>query len=206
MLKTVWIPAPNADTRRAMVVLHGLGDSPEGYRWLPPAMGLEWMNYLLVQAPDEYYGGYSWYELYGDSGPGVKRSRDLLFATLAELEKKIPAENIVLFGFSQGCLMAMEIAARYPRRLAGIVGVSGYVHEPEALVKNLSQAATQQRILVTHGTSDPLIPINQARPQFEFLREHGLRIDWQEFAKGHTIAGDEELEVIRDFVRAGYQD
>ncbi len=45
-----------------MVMLHGLGDSIEGYRWFPEAMGLPGMNYLLVNAPDEYYGGYSWFD------------------------------------------------------------------------------------------------------------------------------------------------
>ena len=35
-----------------MIVLHGLGDSMEGYRWLPEALQLPWLNYLLVNAPD----------------------------------------------------------------------------------------------------------------------------------------------------------
>jgi hypothetical protein len=39
-------------------MLPGLGDSIEGYRWLPEAMDLPWMNHLLVNAPDQYYGGY----------------------------------------------------------------------------------------------------------------------------------------------------
>jgi phospholipase/carboxylesterase len=205
MLDTVWIPAASGESRRALVVLHGLGDSPEGYRWLPDAMQLAWLNYLLVTAPDPYYGGFSWYDIYGSPGPGIIRSRKLLFELLEDLEKKTDAKDISIFGFSQGCLMAMEVAARYPRRLAGIVGVSGYVHEPESMVRELSPAAATQRILISHGTADPVVPIDRARPQFELLKRHGLQIDWREFVKGHTIAGDVELEVIRDFVRAGYE-
>lgn len=65
-----------------MVVLHGLGDSMDGYRWLPEALRLDALNYLLVNAPDEYYGGWSWYDLPGDAAPGVLRSRKLLFELL----------------------------------------------------------------------------------------------------------------------------
>ena len=44
-----------------LVVLHGLGDSSEGWEWLPQELQLPWMNYLLVNAPDEYFSGRSWF-------------------------------------------------------------------------------------------------------------------------------------------------
>ncbi|HWD19681.1 MAG TPA: alpha/beta fold hydrolase [Verrucomicrobiae bacterium] len=204
MLETVLIPAAEP-SRRLLVVLHGLGDSPDGYRWLPDAMQLPWLDYLLVRAPDSYYGGFSWYDLYGNSATGILRSRDLLLALLADLTRQdyLP-ENITLFGFSQGCLMIMELAARFPQRLAGVVGISGYIHEPETLLREAQAAAPSQRILMTHGSQDPLIPLAPVRAQMETLRRAGWQIDWREFNKAHTIAGDEEMEVIRDFVRAGY--
>ena len=74
MLHAELIPAQEKNSRRLMVMLHGLGDSLEGYRWLPDAMNLPWLNYLLVNAPDDYYGGYSWFDL-DNIVPGVRRSR-----------------------------------------------------------------------------------------------------------------------------------
>jgi phospholipase/carboxylesterase len=205
MLPSELVPAIKRDSRRLMLVLHGLGDSPEGYRWLPESLKLDWLNYLLITAPDPYYGGFSWYDIYEDPAPGVERSRKLLFELLDDLRKKgVNAEDMVCFGFSQGCLMSLEIGARYPARLAGIVGISGYAHKPEQLVRELSPVATRQRFLITHGTQDPLIPIQDVRPQVELLRKAGLQIDWREFNKQHTIAGETELAVIRDFVRAGF--
>ena len=65
-----------------MVMLHGLGDSIAGYLWLPEAMQLPWLNYLLVNAPDEYFGGYSWFDFEGDIAPDVRRSSKLLFELL----------------------------------------------------------------------------------------------------------------------------
>jgi phospholipase/carboxylesterase len=205
MLETDLIPAKQKIDPRLMIVLHGLGDSMEGYRWLPQAMQLPWMNYLLVNAPDSYYGGFSWYELNGDSGPGIERSRKMLFELLDHARAQgFPSEKTTVFGFSQGCLLAIELGARYPHKLAGIVGVSGYVHEPERLIHELSPLASQQRFLITHGTQDPLIPIERVRPQMELLRQAGLRIDWKEFAKPHTIAGDAELAILRSFASDGY--
>lgn len=205
MLNSVFVPAAEKESRRLWVMLHGLGDSIEGYRWLPEAMNLPSMNYLLVNAPDEYYGGYSWFDFGGDILPGVKRSRELLFQVLdAQRDQGFPTEQTILGGFSQGCLMSLDVGLRYARRFAGIVGISGYVSEPETLVKELSPVALQQRLLVTHGVYDPLIPFDEVREQIALLKAAGLKIDFREFRKEHTIAGEEELKVIRDFVRGGF--
>ena len=205
MLHSELIPALEAGSKRLMVVLHGLGDSMEGYRWLPMAMNLPGMNYLLVDAPDEYYTGFSWFDIYGDRNPGIERSRKLLFVLLDEYrEKGFPTEQTIQFGFSQGCLMSMEIAVRYPHKLAGVVGISGFIQDAEGLAKAASPVAKEQRILVTHGDADPLLPINEVRGQIQFLQGQGIPILWREFRKEHTIAGDEELGVIRDFVNGSF--
>jgi len=203
-LRTEFLPAPEPGSRRLMIVLHGLGDSMEGYRWWPEAMQLPWLNYLLVNAPDPYYSGFSWYDL-ENPAPGVERSRGLLFHLLEQLAvKNFPADQIVLSGFSQGCLMSIEIGARHRHRLAGIVGISGYVLDPEQLVKQLAPEAVLQRFLITHGTQDPLIPIGEVRPDIEILKRAGLQIEWREFVKAHTIAGEDEMSVIRDFVKSRF--
>jgi phospholipase/carboxylesterase len=205
MLHSEFIPAGDKTSRRLMVMLHGLGDSIEGYRWWPEAMGLPWMNYLLVNAPDEYYGGYSWFDYPDDIMPGVLRSRRLLFELLDDLRAKIfSTEQITLGGFSQGCLMTVDVGLRYPQRFAGLVGISGWVFELEKTAQELLPVARQQRLLLTHGTDDPLIPIEKVRPQIPALKAAGLNVEWHEFPKAHTIHGETELAVIRNFVRAGY--
>lgn len=201
MLQTSFVPAQEKESRHLMVVLHGLGDSAEGFRWLPDSLHLPWMNYLLVNAPDEYHGGFSWYDIFDNPQEGIERSRPLLFMLLDEQRRAgFPADQTFLFGFSQGCLMTLEAALRFPNRLAGFIGISGYAHEPEQAVRELSTVASQQEILMTHGLSDPLIPIEKVRAQVQLLQKACLRIDWREFAKAHTIAGEEEISVIRQFV------
>jgi phospholipase/carboxylesterase len=209
MLHSELVPAADGNSRRLMVLLHGLGDSLDGWRWFPEAMNVPWLNYLLVNAPDDYFGGYSWFNLGEVEAmvPGVRRSRKLLFDLLDDLRTRgFPAEQITLGGFSQGCLMSIEVGLRYPHRLAGIVGISGWVCEPEKLMQELSPVAKQQRLLMTHGTEDPMVTIGRVRRQIPLLKAAGLQIEWREFAKAHTVAGEAEISVIRDFVRAGYPD
>jgi len=205
MLHGEFIPAADKNSRRIFVVLHGLGDSPTGWRWLPGALDLPWLNYLLVNAPDEYYGGYSWFDYPGDSAPDIHRSRQLLFELLDDLRaKNFPAAQITLGGFSQGCLMTIETGLRYPHRLAGLVGISGWVFEIENLLRDLTPVARTQRLLITHGHFDPIIPFAGVREQVQKLQAGGLNVQWNEFPKEHTIHGTEEIAVIREFVRAGY--
>jgi predicted esterase len=207
MLETVLVPAATKGSRRLMIVLHGLGDSTAGYEWLPPTLQLPWMNYLLVNAPEPYYGGYSWFDFPGDPQPGIERSRKLLVALLeAQRAAGFPTEQTVLFGFSQGSLMTLDTGLRYPHRFAGLIGISGFLVGVEELVAALSVSARSQHILVTHGTRDPLLPFGEAKRQIQRLQSAGVNITWREFVKEHTIAGHEELALIREFVCAGYPD
>jgi len=205
MLSSELIPAANGSEEHLMIMLHGLGDSIEGYRWLPEAMRLPWLNYLLVNAPDDYYGGYSWFDLEDEMHSGVIRSRELLFKLLDECRSNgFRTEQTTLGGFSQGCLMTMDIGLHYPHQLAGLVGVSGWISELDHALANLSPMAKRQRFLVTHGTHDPVVVFSRTKKQVQKCQKAGLNIEWHEFMKPHTIAGEEEIRVIRNFVKAGH--
>jgi phospholipase/carboxylesterase len=201
MLDNILIPAIEKDSKRLWIMMHGLGDSVEGYRWMPQVMELPSVNYLLVNAPDDYFGGYSWFDFAGDMQPGVQRSRQLLFELLdAQREAGFPSESTILGGFSQGCLMAMDVGLRYPHKLAGIVGISGWIWEPTRLLSEKAPHAADLRILMTHGTQDPMVPFASVKQQVAELKSAGLPIQWHEFHKAHTIEGESEIKVIRGFV------
>jgi phospholipase/carboxylesterase len=205
-LETDLVPSREKDSRKLLVALHGLGDSMEGYRWLPELLECPWLNCLLVNAPDPYYGGFSWYDFATDPGPGVTRSRKLMFDLLdRQRAAGFPTEQTILFGFSQGCLMTIEVGLRYPHLFAGLIGISGYAHDPESAIRESSPVAREQKFLLTHGTRDPLIPIVPVREQIALLKSVGLNIEWHEFAKEHTIAGQEEIGLIRKFIRRQFK-
>lgn len=210
MLQTELVPAQNPQSRDLLIALHGLGDSMEGYRWLPSMIGSPNLNVLLVNAPDAYYGGFSWYEYAPDASaaaPGVERSYRLIESLLnSTAEKGFPTDRTILFGFSQGCLMSTETAVRYPARLAGVIGVSGYIHDVQRLLKLASPIAREQRFLITHGTEDPLIPVREAQADFATLKADRFQIDFRTFPKVHTII-EPELALFRTFIneRLGYR-
>ena len=95
-----FIPAAQP-SRRLIVVLHGLGDSSEGFLWLPEHLGLPWLNFLLLDAPNPYFfDGFSWYDIQHPA-PGVLAGRALLVQLFGELTVQgWRNEDIVFFGFS----------------------------------------------------------------------------------------------------------
>lgn len=201
MLNTDLVPAADGSQDRLLVLLHGLGDSMEGWRFFPQEVQLPWLNTLLVEAPDPYYGGYSWYDFFGDQAQGINRSRPALHQLLDSLPARgFRHDRIVLMGFSQGCVMTLDAGLRYPKRLAGLVGLSGYVFDIDRLLPELPPIAREQRVLVTHGTRDPLLPIDISRDHAQKLKAAGLDVTWQEFNKEHTLDVIREVAVLRDFI------
>ena len=195
------VPAA-VSSKKLLIVLHGLGDSMEGYRFLPDFLGFRDLNYLLVNAPDAYFTGHSWFDLDGNIGPGVQRSRVMLTQTLdGLLEKGWLPGNIGLFGFSQGALMSLDVGLRYRERLASIIAISGFVYDVEKLPAELGPRAPEVPILVTHGTFDPLLPLSVTKAQITEMRKFGLNIRWEEYPKEHTIDPVKEAGDIRDFLR-----
>lgn len=206
MLDAKMIPAADRASKRLMIVLHGLGDSMAGYTWMPDALKFPWLNYLLVNAPDDYYGGYSWFDFPHQAEAGVRRSIKLLNELLdAQRAAGFPTEETVLCGFSQGCLMTLETGLRYPHRLAALIGLSGWVLDPPTLLREAAPAARQQRVLVVHGTLDPLIPYPAVKMAMEMLKAGGIPLDWHEFNMPHTII-EEEVTLIRRFIASVFSD
>jgi phospholipase/carboxylesterase len=200
-LDHVWLPAPRG-ARQLVVVLHGLGDSTEGFLWIQEAFAIDSLDYLLVNAPTPYYTGFSWYDLPPNQAAGISNSRKLLHEVFIQIEHLgYPPERTFLFGFSQGCLMTLEFGARYPRRLAGYVGISGYSTDPEALLREMNPEVNRGDWLITHGLDDEVLPVTTTRSQMQFFNERGFRIDYREYRKPHTIDIRRELPEVRDWLR-----
>lgn len=208
LFEHVYFPARMPGPKeKLLVVFHGLGDSLNGFTWMPQEMRLDSLSYLLVNAPDDYYGGYSWFDFTGggaDMGPaiaGIKRSRGLISQLLAELETQgLAPEDILLFGFSQGCLMALDAGLRYGKRLGGIVGVSGWLAFQEEYPAAFAPVAKDQAFLVTHGLRDPILSFRNSEAQCVFLKQHGINLVFQRYDKDHTIL-PEELRDIRAWLQ-----
>lgn len=172
----------------------------DGYRWLPAEMRIPAMNYLLVNAPGRYYGGYSWFDFPGDPVPGILESTKLLWELLdRQRASGFATAQTFMFGFSQGCMMNWEIGMRYPQRFAGLIGLSGMVANPALLVQERSPVALEQDFLITHGWQDTLLQLVVTREQVRQMKDAGVKVQWHEFVKPHTII-PEEIELIRGYM------
>jgi phospholipase/carboxylesterase len=186
-----------------MIVLHGRGDSLESFATIKDELQISEMNYLLVNAPRAYDGGFSWYAFEPNQKLGILKSRAKLLKLLQELALLgWPPNKIFFYGFSQGALLSCDLAMFAPQAFAGIIAISGYIYFFEEWKKSLRASAFQTPWLVTHGINDDALPVIRTREQIQNLKDVGLPIVWKEFMKDHEIDLYVETQFIRKWVRS----
>lgn len=200
LFKHKFIPAKKKSDK-LMIVLHGRGDSIRPFYAFDSELNIPEMNYLLLNAPRKFMDGYTWYGEPPFQRQGVLKIREKLFDLLNDLENQgWKSENIFLFGFSQGCLISADVGLNYPKKLAGIVGISGYFNFYPRWRLNLAPEAQKTPWLFTHGIKDDVLPLDETKFGVEKLKDAGLKVEWVEFDKDHSLL-EEEYPVIRRWVR-----
>ena len=203
--------AAGGAAKNVWLIAHGLGDSYAG--WEPAVPYLQPdpdTTVVLVNAPEAYYDGFSWYPIPDLSHPhadrsdmiaGVHSSLALLQGTIDELaaEWAIPTNYWSLIGFSQGCAMVLETALRgAPFRC--VVGISGYLPTIDEYPDAFGKAAQATPILVTHGRYDPVVPFERSEAMSEFLTEQNCNITFTAYNKAHELDIHNEVPAIRAFL------
>lgn len=185
---------------RLMIVLHGRGDSLKPFAQFDAELRIPEMNYLLLNAPRKFLDGYSWYGEPPFQKNGVMRIRQKMFQLLYQLEAQgWKSENIFLFGFSQGCLISADLALNYPKKLAGVVGISGYFQFFPRWRNHLTEDAAQTPWLMTHGYKDDVLNFQETKFGVEKLKDAGIQIDWVALDKAHVLEED-EYPIIRRWI------
>ena len=199
-LDNIFIPS-KLPSKKLMIILHGRGDSSEGFTELPSFLDLDEMNYLLLDAPFEYYTGFSWYQLPPNQLPGIEYSTKMLTNILDKLfEEKFNSDESFLFGFSQGSLLTFEFGARYHKVLAGYIAVSGYIYDVNKLLQDMNPDVISSNWICTHGTYDEVLPFNTSKEQIEILQGSGFEIEFKSYEKDHSL-DREELSMISDWIK-----
>lgn len=201
------VPSGRADTDETplVVIMHGRGadandladlapyiDGPGGYRFLFPNAARPW-----EAAPGMTYG-FTWFDGIPAEATSLAASRRLVMEFIDEAVKRFPTPpgKIVIGGFSQGGLMALDVGLRRDD-IAGIVSMSGALSEPN--LPDLT-ARKERKVLIVHGTLDEMININMARRARRVLEEHGLDPEYHEFPMGHEVTM-ESMAVVSEFIR-----
>ena len=183
--------------------LHGLGASPQHFFGVPPALCLpaSWSGrFIYPAAPpravtlNQGYIMPAWYDIYSlqRQGPedetGLLQSETFLRQLIdAEIQRGIPAERIVLIGFSQGGATALYTGLRYPQRLAGIAALSSYL----PCRHTLTSVNTNTPIFMAHGQLDPVVPYPFGRASGDQLTQWGCAMTWKEYSMQHQVSETE---------------
>jgi phospholipase/carboxylesterase len=205
----------------SIVVLHGLG--ADGNDFVPIAQELDLsavgpVRFVFPHAPVmpvTINGGYrmrAWYDILGTElsagGPlvrsgqedeaGLRRSMALVNQLLdAEAARGIAPERTVLMGFSQGCAMTLLTGVRYPERLAGLVGLSGYLPLAASTAAERSSANAHTPVFLGHGRFDPVVTLQRGLDSRTALAALGYRVDWHDYPMEHSVHPQEIADLNR---------
>lgn len=194
---------PKVPATSCVIWLHGLGDSGDGFAPIVPELGLpnnHAVRFIFPHAPQQpvtINQGYvmrSWYDIKSmdlhnrADMAGVLESetkvRDLI---QEQVDSGIPASNIVLAGFSQGGVVGMFTGLRYPEKLAGIMALSCYLPNADALPENLSAANSDTAILQQHGDNDDVVPVQAGKMANRLLKAKNYPVKWQTYPMAHNV-------------------
>lgn len=193
--------------RTTLIVLHGLG--ADGFDFVPICGELDLraigpVRYVFPHAPERpvtINGGYvmrAWYDILGadlvkrEDEAGLRESQRQIAALIdRERERGVAPERIVLMGFSQGCAMTLMTALRYPERLAGAVGLSGYLPLATTTAAERSAANAGLPIFLAHGTQDPVVVPARGTASRDALRALGHEVQWRDYPMPHSVCAEE---------------
>ncbi|GGB94847.1 carboxylesterase [Oxalicibacterium flavum] len=112
-----------------------------------------------------------------------------------EKERGIPAERILLAGFSQGCAMTLQTGLRHPEKLGGLICLSGYLPLENSFEAERTEANKTTPIYYGHGRGDQVIPITRAQQSVALLQKLGYDVDWHEYNMPHSVCMEEIVDI-----------
>ena len=213
VLKAGRMEPQSGETRSIVVFLHGYGANGADLLWLADVLGEHLPDTLFV-APDApevipmMPTGLQWFPIPWIDGSSEEEAERGLMAAAEDLNAFLDAlmvdedvlpEQVVLFGFSQGTMMALHVAPRREDAVAGVVAFSGRLLSPDLLKDD---AVSRPPVLLVHGDQDDVVPPQSLPEAAEALQAAGWKDVYAHVMKGtaHGIAPD-GLSVALAFMR-----
>lgn len=187
-----------------VIVMHGRGADANDLADLAPMID-DGYRFVFPNAAKQfepspgYTFGWSWFDGWPPEPRSIVASRMQLLALIDELVVRYPthAGKLVVAGFSQGGMMAIDVAFRTAQKVAGVVVMSGAIYE--AGMPDL-RAQKDLPVLLIHGTQDEMIPVINAHRTRHILEENGVMPEYHELPMGHHVT-PESMAVVLEFLR-----
>lgn len=204
------------EPRYSIIWLHGLGADGNDFAPLVPELHLGDLGpirFVFPHAPvqpvtiNNGMAMRAWYDIYQpdlvrrEDEAGLRASQQAVEALIArENDRGIPTERIVLAGFSQGCAMSLQTGLRHPEKLAGIIGLSGYLPLAAMAESERHPANQDTPVFLAHGTMDPVVVFERAQATLEALQKMGYDVRFKTYPMPHSVCL-EEVQDISAFLK-----
>jgi phospholipase/carboxylesterase len=200
-----------------VIWLHGLG--ADGHDFAPIVPELQLPASLAVRfifphatiQPVTINGGMamrSWYDILTpqlvkrEDETGIRISEQAIQALIArENARGIPSSRIVLAGFSQGCAMTLHTGIRFKEKLAGLMGLSGYLPLIDMAAHEREPVNAATPIFLAHGTHDPVVTLERAEASRAKLVDLGYQVQWHTYPMPHSVCA-QEIDDISNFLQS----
>ena len=200
----------------AVIWLHGLGADGNDFAPIVPELQLGELGpirFVFPHAPvrpvtiNNGIAMRAWYDIYmadlvrREDTEGLYASQQAVQDLIArENSRGIPCERIILAGFSQGCAMALQTGLRHTEKLAGIIGLSGYLPLAAKAKEERHEANTKTPIFLAHGTMDPVVAFERGQATLEALEAMNYEVRFKTYPMPHSVCL-EEIRDIGEFLR-----
>ena len=192
----------------SVIWLHGLG--ADGNDFVPivqelalPAIGIRFVFPHAPMRAVTINGGFvmrAWYDIVSqdiarkEDELGLRQSQTMVEELIArEAARGVLANRVVIAGFSQGGVIALQTALRHPRRLAGAMSLSAYLPLVDKIDRERNAANNDMPVFLGHGTSDNVVPLVLGKASRDQLIKMGYDVDWHQYPMAHSVCA-EELE------------
>ena len=206
--------ATGPDPLATVIWMHGLG--ADGWDFVPIVRELDMedaaLRFIFPHAPvrpvtiNNGYEMRAWYDISQSDiarlpdEAGIRESQRAVEALIdRERGRGVAPSNIVLAGFSQGGVIALQAGLRYRDRLGGIAALSTYLALEDSLDREAAPANKATPIFMAHGTQDPVVPLQLGEAAHRALASRGYKVDWNTYPMPHAVCA-EEVEAIGDFL------
>lgn len=196
---------PDTEPLPMVILIHGRGADMNDLADLAPMFDTpRGCRFVFPNAPrpfEPYPGmsmGWTWFEGWPPIHESVVESRAEMLSFIDEIAAALPTPEgqLVVAGFSQGALMALDSGLRTTRKVAGLIAMSGGLYEQD--LAGL-EAHAGLPVLIAHGSVDDVVPVNYARRARRVLEDAGLEVEYHEYPMAHQVV-EEEAAHVRAFL------